>query len=253
MIESEWLASDDPVAMLAQFIPPGGRSSRTGHKLNSFPTTDRKLRLFAVACCRQVWYLLTDECSRRAVEVAERYADGLATAEELDRAALGVAGVPGRTNAPLWCCAFSADFVLRNVPRACGVPPTAQAALLRCVFGNPFRPPPAVDPAWLWANDRAAGLVAEGIYEDRAFEHLPILADALEEAGCTDAALLGHLRGRERCPCLGRRRSVKLFSEPPPSPVGELVCGVCDGEGWVDSPALHARGCWALDLLLGKE
>jgi hypothetical protein len=241
MDEADWLARDDPVAMLAQFIPPGGRSSRTGHKLNSFPTTDRKLRLFAVACCRQVWYLLTDECSRRAVEVAERYADGLATAEELDRAALGVAGVPGRTNAPLWCCALSTDFVLRNVPRACGVPPTAQAALLRCVFGNPFRPKlqcrcdssiqphDAIRcPLSAWTNDRVMHL-ARGIYEDRAFEDLPILADALEEAGCpAEGALLSHLRERPR---RWWHQAGVLCADPTPP---------------------HARGCWCVDLILGK-
>src|SRR5262249_13859570 len=60
-----------------------------------------------------------------------------------------------------------------------------QARLLRELFGNPFRPP-SIGPAWLAWNDGTAVKVAQGIYDVRAFERLPVLADALEEAGCTD-------------------------------------------------------------------
>src|SRR5215813_3065765 len=83
MTEQEWLAADNPAAMLECLL---GRPKSTApgtfwpRKANA---SDRKLRLFAVACCRQVWHLLTDERSRRAVEVAERFADGEATEEEL--------------------------------------------------------------------------------------------------------------------------------------------------------------------------
>jgi hypothetical protein len=244
MAEAEYLAGANPAAML-DFLR-GSNPLRA--ECPAPPPSDRKLRLFAVACCRQVWHLLTDERSRRAVQAAERYADGLATAAELDKAALGVAGVHGRTNAPLWCCAFSTDFVLNHVPRACAAPPTAQAALLRCVFGNPFR------PVRIWRNvggdaagpmaphDRggwdfgpsfltpAVTALARGIYEDRAFEYLPILADALEEAGCpAGVALLSHLRERPR---RWWHQAGVLCADPTPP---------------------HARGCWALDLLLGKE
>jgi hypothetical protein len=86
-----------------------------------------------------------------------------------------------------------------------------QSRLLRDVQGNPFRPV-AVEPGWLAWNDGTVVKLAQGIYEERAFDRSPILADALEEAGCTDADLLGHLR----------------------------------------SPGPHVRGCWALDLVLGK-
>ncbi|MBX9627535.1 MAG: hypothetical protein K2X82_27285 [Gemmataceae bacterium] len=80
--------------------------------------------------------------------------------------------------------------------------------MLRCIFGNPFRPV-AVDPDW---RTPAVVELARGIYADRAFDRLPILADALDDAGCTHPALIGHLR----------------------------------------DPALtHVRGCWAVDLLLG--
>jgi hypothetical protein len=96
-----------------------------------------------------------------------------------------------------------------------GDPPVAEALLcdlLRCVFGNPFRPAPMI-PAWRRANDGAAVRIAQDIYEERAFDRLPLLADALEDAGCDAPTVLGHCRG--------------------------------------GGP--HARGCWVVDgLLAGK-
>jgi hypothetical protein len=80
--------------------------------------------------------------------------------------------------------------------------------LLRDIFGNPFRSV-AADPAWLTPTVLA---LAEGIYSDRAFDRLPILADALQDAGCEHADLLAHLRDLE----------------------------------------FHVIGCWAVDLVLGK-
>jgi hypothetical protein len=85
-----------------------------------------------------------------------------------------------------------------------------QRRLLRELYGNPFRPV-APDPAWLVRGDGAAAKVARAIYDERAFERAPILADALEDAGCADEAILSHLRG--------------------------------------GGP--HCRGCWAVDLVLG--
>jgi hypothetical protein len=88
----------------------------------------------------------------------------------------------------------------------------AESDLLREVFGNPFAPV-VLDLVWLaWQNGTIPRL-ARGIYDERAFDRLPILADALEEAGCDDADILGHLRG----------------------------------------PGPHVLGCWPLDLLLGKS
>ena len=71
----------------------------------------------------------------------------------------------------------------------------------------------AVAPSWPAWKDGTVSKLAQGIYEDRAFGHLPVLADALEDAGCADADILGHLRGA----------------------------------------GPHVRGCWALDLALGKQ
>jgi hypothetical protein len=88
-----------------------------------------------------------------------------------------------------------------------------QAALLRDVLGNPFRPSPRLPHAVFAWNDRTSPRIAEHIYEERAFDRLPILADALLDAGCEDEELIGHCR----------------------------------------SQGPHVRGCWAIDLLLGKE
>ncbi len=81
--------------------------------------------------------------------------------------------------------------------------------LLRCIFGNPFRPV-AIAPAWLTSTVVA---LAKGIYDERAFDRMPILADALQDAGCDGDDILAHCRG----------------------------------------PGPHVRGCWAVDLVLGKE
>jgi hypothetical protein len=84
-----------------------------------------------------------------------------------------------------------------------------QLLLLRDVFGNPFRP---VTFAPAWRTSTVLSL-AQTIYDERQFQNLPILADALEDAGCDNAAILGHCR----------------------------------------QPGEHTRGCWVLDLVLGKQ
>ena len=84
--------------------------------------------------------------------------------------------------------------------------------LLREVFGNPFGPL-TIDPLWLAWNGGTVTTLAQSIYDDRAFDRLPIMADALEEAGCTNADILAHCR----------------------------------------QPGEHVRGCWVVDLILGKE
>jgi hypothetical protein len=88
-----------------------------------------------------------------------------------------------------------------------------QVEALRDVVGNPFHATPAVQAGWLTWNDGAVQKMAHTIYDDRRFTNLPMLADALEDAGCTDARILAHLR----------------------------------------VPGEHVRGCWVLDLLLGKQ
>jgi hypothetical protein len=84
--------------------------------------------------------------------------------------------------------------------------------LLRDVAGDPSRATPAIDPAWLTWNDGIVKRLAEGIYAERRFEDMGVLADALEEAGCDSEEVLSHLR----------------------------------------RPGPHARGCWLVDLLTGR-
>src|SRR5262249_3116216 len=69
-----------------------------------------------------------------------------------------------------------------------------QAELVRDVFGNPFRLLPQIEAGWLSWNDGTVLTLARTIYQQESFDLLPVLADALEEAGCADADLLGHLR-----------------------------------------------------------
>jgi hypothetical protein len=224
MTETEWLACESPVDMLRWF---GERGSK------------RKWRLSACACCRTVWPLLTDERSRTAVVVAEKYADNRAAdyrpefkltyngavhavndAQRLlaeswpgieratvdaAEAALGaiVASTGGITGGGLWSLFRS---VARSTDEATSY--ARQAGILRDVFGNSFRPV-TLDPAWRTSTVVA---LARGMYESRDFGAMPILADALQDAGCDSADVLGHCRG----------------------------------------PGPHVRGCWVADLVLGK-
>jgi hypothetical protein len=191
--------------------------------------SDRKLRLFGVACCRQEWSLFFDQRSKHGVDVSERYADGLATEEEL-RSAEGEAWAArdliwersveeGTYEHTGWMAGEAAsdaawaaqveydvsrlmnDLSDRHWRRRCAV-------LLRDLV-NPFRSIQLFD-AWLTPE---VVTLARHIYHDRDFERMQELAAALEEAGCHDRGLLGHCR----------------------------------------SLAAHVRGCWVVDLLLGKE
>jgi hypothetical protein len=227
--ERSWLASTTPHSLLLTL--KGKRQPR-------------QRRLFAVACCRRVLEEMTDEASRRAVETAERYADGLTTRGELDAAhrdaqqvAIGLLGAslaaPAREQATAWArwqLAYAAQLTCspnRTTEAAEEIAKwalhhrgyahherekAAQCALIRDVFGNPFQPPPVVEDVWLNWNGGTVPKLARAIYDERRFVDLPILADALEEAGCGDSDILSHCRD--------------------------------GGE--------HVRGCWVLDLLLGK-
>lgn len=276
MTEAEWLACTDPTPML-EFLR--GKAS------------DRKLRLFAVACCRTVWELLPDESTRRAVQITELAADGQADQLEQRKALqeigpkvntqygvflCGSCDGPGSTYAAMaatatlkpsltftwymgqtpaethtaWECVGMARAQTAKVEakekrwqewaefapdgedepddawyeqtqdsgydawdRELAAVRAAHCTLLRDIFGPlPFRPL-TLPPSWLAWKDGTVPKLAQAIYDDRAFDRLPILADALEEAGCTNADILSHCRG----------------SGP------------------------HIPGCWALDLILGKK
>ena len=156
MNQAEWLASVDPAAMLASLNLEGSLHGVVR------PVSARKLRLWAVACVRAVWPRLTDERSRRAVEVAERYADGEATEAALVAAEAAAFAVMEREDglAPLgphyWdayrCCHPKASKAAEEVAKpAHSIPPAAQAALLRDVV-NPFRPLTLPKPKCLKCN-----------------------------------------------------------------------------------------------------
>ena len=189
MKESEWMRCKDPERML-EFLR--GRAS------------DRKIWLFAVAYCRKVWRVHGEEPKKWA-EVAERYVEGKATWKELNAVC---------STAPWWVAT-----VIANMSTYSGdltsweAELDTRAEILRDIFGpRPFRIV-RVNPSWLRWNNGTVPHLARSIYEDRRFTDLPILADALEEAGCTDPGILGHCRS--------------------------------GGE--------HVRGCWCLDLVLNKE
>jgi hypothetical protein len=242
MTEAEWLACDDPAAML------GFLANRA---------SDRQLR--------PLWHLLEPR-SQEGVQIAERFADGLASEEERLAAAIAAAEAHRNANSraqskstasyrsgaddgdPYWRTAGNAalgarlvaSWIARSVvatnfrgrlpnTRADAWTPlfadawghnrqeeqARQCHLLRDVFGNPFRP--ATFAACLTDTPRS---LAAAAYDERNLpsghldsDRLAVLSDALEEAGCTDSAILSHLR----------------------------------------SPGPHVRGCWAVDLVLGKS
>jgi hypothetical protein len=141
---------------------------------------------------------------RRIPEAASlvRFADGTATEADV----IAAPHQQGATIAAAWLEARQAcespDDVHEDRRRHC--------EWLRDLFGNPFQPR-RLDAAWLRWNDGAVRKMAHAIYDEDRFADLPILADALEEAGCDDFLLIHHCRGSE-----------------------------------------HVRGCWAVDLLLGR-
>jgi hypothetical protein len=222
MTEAEWLACASPGTMLQYLCDRRGAARRKNGR--------RKLRLLACACCRRVWHKLTEERDRHIVLVAEDLADGLASAEEVDSARrrcldrteyifpairVAIATTAPQPRAAVQevlfgvCAAVASHGV--GYPERWKAEGKALAGVMREVFGNPFRVP-AVKRAWLSWNDGAVRRLAQHVYDERAFDHLPVLADALEDAGCADGDILGHCRS--------------------------------GGE--------HVRGCWAVDLILGK-
>jgi hypothetical protein len=189
MTESEWALCQEPEKTL-EFLR--GRAS------------ERKLRLFACACCRRVWHLLKNQPSQQAVEAAEQLADGLLSLHELDPVyqaaddAYWDATEDGDESAAAWM----ALTMLHELPDALqhaiapdlDNPELGQTSLLRCIVGNPWHPI-SIDPAVLTWQQGTVVNMAKAIYEERKWEDMPLLGDALEEAGCTDQAVLDHCRG----------------------------------------------------------
>src|SRR6266851_7257690 len=203
MTEKEWLACAVPEQML-EFLRSKG--------------SDRKFLLFACECCRRIWPLITDDRSRKAVEMMERDVEQSvgepeyntvfwdaqdATGDEVERseedpaynaAEAAYSTIPGSPSVGrVFCAMATAAYAAKARLLGRRAEEEAQADLLREIFGNPFHPK-SVEPAWLAWNDRTVAKLAQGIYDERAFDRLPILADALEDAGCSDADILSHCR-----------------------------------------------------------
>ena len=212
MTEEEWLAATDPTPML---------ESQKGK------ASDRKLRLLSTSCFQRLSRLLPALEQQQGIYVLEQLADG-----DIARNGCGNLVADLRHAIPrdernqfpfddphfvalmLYREFCSSSVAVHAITATAGLADGAaeqlvQASMMRDSLGNPFRPV-TLDPSWLSST---AICIAQGIYDDKAFDRLPILADALQDAGCENADILNHLRS--------------------------------------DGP--HVKGCWALDLVLGKE
>ena len=217
MTEKDWLACTDPMKML-------GEVGSTG-------ITCRKARLFCCAYCRCFFWDYLPLGIRAAVEVAEAYADQAASKYKLRKAQDAFLSA-GRTTNAEWRANLVAQMAaspsgpFRSACMLLGNRNTlpwkggkrAIAGLIREIFADPFRPD-TLDPAWLTWQEGTIPKLAQALYEEGRLPsgcldtgRLAVLADALEDAGCVDAEILEHCRG----------------------------------------PGPHFRGCWPLDLVLGR-
>ena len=189
--------------------------------------TSRKIRLFGCGCYRLIWDQIRLPSIHRLVELAEARADRKVKQEELRKyryaegapprdspdyllrlyisSLLGPKVVPGYIAWLTRTAVNAAEFQNNSRWKEC----PEQADLVRCVFGNPFRPVTFLPD---WRTDTAVSL-ARQMYDSRDFGAMPILADALQDAGCDNDDVLNHCR---------------------------------------DANQTHVRGCWVVDLVLGK-
>lgn len=223
MKEADWLACSKVNIALLNWLRGWG--------------SDRQFYLVAAGCVRQVEAHLSNERFRDLLPLIERFADGQASRSELGRAhrqaqnevqeriqalqreglsldraskrwAADVAAAHAAMPGGGWQAACSALWEAVRVGKRADLWPR-QCDLLRDIFGNPFQPV-VIETSWRTSNVLG---VARHCYEERRFDNLPILADALADAACTHADILAHCR----------------------------------------QPGEHARGCWVLDLLLGRK
>jgi hypothetical protein len=261
--EAEWLACGDPAAMLTNLRQGGGKGSAPGSWVPHPSATKRKVRLFVAAGLPVVLPETT------LVPRVEAMADDPSMP-------------PDRrwwpTDEDVWDAASCVVTASHRGGRL-----GALACLWRDVIGNPFRPPPPVRAFGGlmrvgWLTPAVLGMAARAYAEnDFSPAALGVLADALEDAGCRDADVLRHLRGWERCPdCLDPYDGARVYCDGcpgtgwvpagPPCPAcggrgwhpGDVGCGACGATtpGTVGTgrlPAVHAKGCWVLDLVLGRD
>jgi hypothetical protein len=254
MNESEWLTSSDPQQMLRYLI---GADAPRVQAVEEFPDargSDRKLRLFACACYYRISHLLQDLAARAAVHVAERFADGAASEAEFAKAETTVRELVTALE-PRWRASQGAERIALRPTHAalalagivCWREPQKAAwyAASNAYLEFPYLVNPGVDvhSRERWESELSekraqcellrdmfgnpfrsicfapewrtdtAVALARQMYECCDFAAMPTLADALEAAGCRTKQLLGHCH----------------------------------------ASLSHLRGCWVVDLLLGKE
>lgn len=237
LTEQQWLESADPAGLISHLVAIDRLRAREGDLAK-----ERQLRLLGVACCRHIQHWSAHPIISATIDAAEKFADGEINPDNLYelREAIEKVGYPsdaqnlpdGRGGSPQLRLARAVSLIPRfddgwvyynhiwEVLYEIGVryPETeeeranaeAVAAQLRDIFGNPFRPV-IFNPAWRTSDVLA---LARSIYDERAFDRMPILADALQDAGCNNADILSHCR---------------------------------------DTSLTHVRGCWVVDLVLQKE
>jgi hypothetical protein len=230
----------DALSVMRDFHNLGAKDQQKLHEITEFHAglrrlaSERKLRLFALACCQRIETLLSTTLEMKALGVIEAVADGRLPPVERTKVlralthtinrewgslladdpasypclAVCFAARRLRTTSSWWAAKYAALAVANNSARARRTTRAdrdvrekkeyaAQALLLRDIFGNPFRPV-AITSSWHSWNGGTIAKLAQTIYDDRAFDRLPILADALEDAGCTNQDILGALPWRWR-------------------------------------------------------
>jgi hypothetical protein len=212
MTAAEWEASNDPDVLLQQLA-------------KMFRTSDRKVWLCAIGC----WGF---RLRPQIIEAINQYADGQISIDQVMRSYARIvesATINGGNHFEVFdylqecsrqCNAFAA------LSRVIGLGRIITATMcnnLRCVFGNPFAPQ-RLDREWLNWNDGAIPKMARMISEQDDWSDMPVLADALEDAGCRNERILVHCR--ERFQVGGVYQPFSIF---------------------------HLRGCWVIDLLLERE
>jgi hypothetical protein len=193
-MEHRWPTSAEPLDMLRCL--PG-------------QPEERKLQLVACACFRLLQLEMLHFRNRLAVETAEQYAEGAIRRREMKKICKH-SDLPWLAHlGPSPLAQLAVEFLMRDRPTEGAF---LAADIIRDVLGDPFHPV-ALRHSWLRREGRAVRHLADAIAVEGRYNELPILADALEDAGCTERALLEHCRG----------------------------------------PGPHIRGCWALDLLRPPE
>lgn len=274
MTEQEWLASDDPAAMV-RFLTEDTFKGKD-HWRGCERPSERKLRLFACACVRQA-HELTGGCqnpdSIRLADLSDDYADGLISYSTLQEFK------PSHPDCT-WPLRYDHNVhttILNTINDKAFLP--GQAALLRTIVGNPFRvlpimwhagqpycnprkPKPWPEPndpvhaiwaghawemcPWLTWKDGTVPKMAQVIYDERRWDQMSMLADALEDAGCHDERILKRLRRPENCTaCDNTGIGTDEYSGT------SVIIGGCPRCGGESGP--FARGDWVIDLLIGKE